>query len=424
MTVVTISKDKLTRGLPYGSSSREGYKNVGAPALTPTTSEEPLNSMLSERIAKPSQAAPKGTELSIERGRMPTKSKRVPVVGKDGTPLTPCTPTKARKLIKGGVAEKKWNKLGIFYIQMLVDTRKETPEMCIGIDPGSKFDGYAVVSEQEIQQTGMAVLPKMVRKKNENRRIMRRARRFRKTWRRSCRFNNRTRKDGWIAPSQKSKVDFRIRIVKELCKIYPVTQFAVEDVRFDHYKKRWGKFFSTVEIGKAKLYEALSKLGEVREYIGVETSELRKVFGLKKTGRKSELIPEAHATDAAAIAMDMIGCANAKIASFFVWKRYEFYRRQLHKRQPSKGGVREKYGGSVLTKELKKGDIVSGMYKGKRVAGLACSYSRGYVGIATFKKSQRWIVPEHTIERHYSNSIQNMEVTIHPPAIAGGLLAK
>ena len=415
-----MSKDKLTRELSFESSSREGYKNVGALVLTPSSSEEPLNSTLSERIAMPSLAAPKGTKLPVERGRMPTK--RVPVVGKDGTPLTPCTPTKARKMISGGVAEKKWSKLGIFYIQMLVDTRKETPKMCIGIDPGSKFDGYAVVSEEEIQQTGMAILPKIVRMKNENRKIMRGARRARKTWRRPCRFDNRKREEGWIAPSQKSKVNFRIRIVEELCKIYPVTQFAVEDVKFDHYRKRWGKFFSTVEIGKTKLYNALSKLGEVRKYIGVETSELRKVFGLEKTARKNELIPEAHATDAAAIAMDMVRCVNAKIMSFFVWKRYEFYRRQLHKMQPSKGGVRERYGGSVLTEELKKGDIISGMYKGKRVMGLACSYSKGYVGIATFKKSQRWKVPEHTVQKYYSNLIQNMEVAIHPPTITGGLL--
>jgi hypothetical protein len=93
---------------------------------------------------------------------------------------------------------------------------------------------------------------------------------------------------------------------------------------------------------------------------------------------------------------------NPIIPSFYVWKRYEFYRRQIHKRQPSKGGIREKYGGS----------------------GLACSYSKGYVGIATFKKSQRWIVPEHTIKRYYSNLIQNMEGTVHPPPYGGGLLAR
>jgi hypothetical protein len=369
----------------------------------------------------PPLAVPKGTKLSGERGRMPTK--RVPVVAKDGTPLTPCTPAKARKLIAGGVAKKKWSKLGIFYIQMLVDTRKETPEMCLGIDPGSKYDGYAVVSEKEIQQTGMSILPRMVRKKIEQRREMRRTRRFRKTWRRPCRFDNRRRKEGWIAPSQKSKVDFRLKIIEELKKLYPIRQFAVEDIKFNHYKKRWGKFFSTVEIGKTKLYDALSKLGEVRKYTGVETSELREKLGLKKIAGKSELVPEAHATDAAAIAMDMVGCKTPRILSFFAWKRYEFYRRQLHKREPSKGGIRERYGSSTLTKGLKKGDVVSGMYKGKRVMGLACSYSKRCVGIATFEKSQRWIVPECTIERYYTNLIQNKEVAIHPPAIEGGLLA-
>lgn len=393
------------------AAAKQATKNVGVRAQAPTVSEEPLNSMELEKVPKPTLATPMGTK-HLGDGRMPTK--RIPVVGKDGKPLTPCTPTKVRKLVEGGVAEKKWSKIGIFYIQMLIETREETPEMCLGIDPGSKFDGYAVVSEKEIQQTGMSILPKMVKKKIENRRMMRRARRFRKTWRRLCRFDNRSRPKGWIAPSQKAKVDFRLRITKELCKIYPITQFAVEDVRFNHYKKRWGKYFSMVEIGKTKLYEALSKLGKLKKYRGFETSELRKKFGLKKTTRKSELVPEAHATDAAAIAMDMIGCINPQITSFFAWKRYEFYRRQLHRQQPSKGGVREKYGGSVLTKYLKKGDVVSGLYKGKMVTGLACSYTKGHVGIATFKKSQRWIVMEHTVKRHYSNLIQSMEIAIHP----------
>lgn len=372
------------------------------------------------KVPKPTLAIPMGTK-HLGDGRMPTK--RIPVVGKDGKPLTPCTPTKVRKLIEGGVAEKKWSKLGIFYIQMLEDTRNKTPEMCLGIDPGSKFDGYAVVSEKEIQQTGMSILPKLVKKKNENRKGMRRARRFRKTWRRPCRFDNRRKPEGWIAPSQKSKVDFRLRIAEELCKIYPITQFAVEDVRFNHYKKRWGKFFSTVEIGKAKVYEALSKIGELKKYMGFETSELRKKFGLRKITRKSELVPEAHATDAAAIAMDTIGCVDPQITSFFAWKRYEFYRRQLHKQQPSKGGIRERYGGSVLTKQLKKGDVISGLYKGKRVTGLACSYSRRQVGIATFEKSQKWLVPEHTIERYYSNLIQSMEIPIYSLSYGRGVLA-
>jgi len=408
---MVVAMQELNRGLER-AEALNANKNVGVHVIAPNSSTEPLNVISSEKMNKHSIAISK--DAKHESGRMPTL---VPVVSRDGHPLTPCKSSKARKLLKGGVAEKKWNKLGIFYIKMLVDTRKETPEMCIGLDPGSKFDGYAVVSKDRIQQTGMSILPKMVKKKNQNRKEMRRARRF-KLWRRPSRFDNRKRKEEWIAPSQKAKVDFRIGIIKELCKIYLIPHFAVEDVKFNHYKKRWGKFFSTVEIGKTKLYNALEKLGKLQKYSGVETSELREKYGLKKTSRKSELIPESHATDACAIAMDAIGCTNPNITSFYVWKRYEYYRRQLHKRQPAKGGIREKYGGSVLTKDLKKGDIVTGIYKGKRVTGLACSHSKGYIGIATFEKSQRWIVPEHTIKRHYSNLIQSK----HPPVETGGVL--
>lgn len=100
--------------------------------------------------------------------------------------------------------------------------------------------------------------------------------------------------------------------MEELCKIYPITQFAVEDVKFNHYKKRWGKYFSTVEIGKTKLYDILSRIGVLKKYSGVETSELREKLELKKASRKSELIPEAHATDAAAIAMDMMECITTQ----------------------------------------------------------------------------------------------------------------
>lgn len=296
---------------------------------------------------------------------------------------------------------------------MLVETREETPKMCLGIDPGSKFDGYAVVSAKEVQQTGMSILPKLAKKKIDDRREIRRARRYRKTWRRPCRLDNRKRPEGWIAPSQKSKVDFRLRIAKELCKTYPVPCFAVENVKFDHFTKKWGRLFSTVEVGKGRFYETLQELGELRKYSGFDTSELRESYNLTKNKRKSELVPEAHATDALAIAMNTIGCVSTTIPSFYVWKRYEFYRRQLHKRQPSKGGVKEKYGGSVLTSVLKKGDLISGRYKRRKVIGLACSYTKGYVGIATLTKSQKWIVPEHTVKRHYSNPIQNIEVAIH-----------
>jgi len=164
---------------------------------------------------------------------------RVPVVGKDGKPRMPTKPSRARRWIKQGKAVPKWSKLGIFYVQLTVDAGDGMQDIVLGLDPGSKFDGIAVVSKREVLQTGMLELPEGIAKKMEKRRRQRRFRRYRKCRRRPCRFNNRERKDGWIAPSQKAKVDFRLKIVEKMKKLYPITKTVVEDVRFDHYNKRW-----------------------------------------------------------------------------------------------------------------------------------------------------------------------------------------
>ena len=71
------------------------------------------------------------------------------VLSKDGTPLTPTKPAKARKLMEGKVAKPVWNKFGQFGIQMTVNTRKEMPDTALGIDNGTKFEGYSVVCGNE-----------------------------------------------------------------------------------------------------------------------------------------------------------------------------------------------------------------------------------------------------------------------------------
>jgi hypothetical protein len=191
----------------------------------------------------------------------------------------------------------------------------------------------------------MLVLPSGIAKRLEMRRRMRRFRRYRKTPRRAKRFDNRRRPEGWIAPSQKAKVDFRTKIVDELCRLYPIDGFAVEDVRFNHYKKRWGKFFSTAEIGKAKFYEHLRSLGALNLYDGVQTAEWRERLGLPKNSRKSALEWDAHAADAVAIGCAEMGRDNPIPPEFWVWKRFQNARRQLHRLEPEKGGVRKRYGG-------------------------------------------------------------------------------
>ena len=213
----------------------------------------------------------------------------------------PTTACRARKMIRDGVAKKCWNKLGVFYIQMLCPVGKVIQDMALAIDPGSKYDGYAVASEKETQLCGMAVLPNKVKEKNKNRREMRRGRRYRNTRRRKSRFSNRRRKEGWIAPSQLAKVQLRLKIASGLCKIFPIKHIVVEDVRFNHYQKKWGKYFSTVEIGKTKLCAFLEQLGKLFLLEGWQTKNAIENYGIAKCFKKDELVKESHANDAVAM---------------------------------------------------------------------------------------------------------------------------
>jgi hypothetical protein len=274
--------------------------------------------------------------------------------------------------LERNLAEKHWNKLGVFYLRLnfkLSSQLNRDQQLCLAVDTGSKWDGIAVISRNGVLACAMLVLPSKVAKKLRQRRQMRTARRYRNTPRRTIRPDNRGRPEGWIAPSQKAKVDFRIRVVDELCKLYSVNRFAVEDVRFNHYRKRYGKYFSTVEIGKTKFYERLKELGKLSLYHGVETAKCREELGLHKNPVKRELSWDTHAIDAIAIGCKENGCRNPYPSNFWVWKRYEYARRQLHRLEPDRGGVRRRYGGSWSIPPFKKADIVLWHGKLARIGG-------------------------------------------------------
>lgn len=67
----------------------------------------------------------------------------------EGRPLTPTTSAKARKLIKGKQAKQIWSKFNTFGIQLLIKTRKDIPDTCLGYDPGSKFEGLSIIVDKE-----------------------------------------------------------------------------------------------------------------------------------------------------------------------------------------------------------------------------------------------------------------------------------
>jgi len=292
------------------------------------------------------------------------------VTGKDGEPRMPTKASRARRWIEGGKALPKWSRLGIFHVQLEVDADNNEQEVVLGLDTGAKFDGIAVVSKSEVLQTGMLELPKAIVRRISQRRRLRRFRRYRKCRRRACRIDNRRRPAGWIAPSQNAKVEFRLRVIDELRKLYPIAKTVVEDVRFDHYRKRWGKFFSTVEIGKMKLHTMLFEwFGEVKLVDGVDTAKSREEYKVKKSSNKSERSIHSHAIDALVISAKEVGMNALRVYSFFVWRRYQYPRRQLHKFQFGNSGKRRREGGSMSLGGFRKGDIVRWKDRLARVGG-------------------------------------------------------
>ncbi|WP_027717418.1 RRXRR domain-containing protein [Desulfovirgula thermocuniculi] len=304
---------------------------------------------------------------------MSTSITRVPVVGVDGRPLMPTTPRKARLLIRDGLAVPRRNKLGLFYIQMLRPVGTRTQPVALAVDPGAKYDGVAVASHRRVELRAMVFLPDDVPRKMETRRNLRRARRYRKTPRRPARFDNRRRKGYWLAPTQRFKVEARLKVVRELCRIYPVQLIVTEDVRFNHARDRNGKYFSTVEIGKTLTYREYRKLAELRLVEVSETDAWRERFGLeKRTERKCEQVPETHANDAAAMLMGVTGCAHNPAAPFFVWRRLRYARRSLFRQNPQKDGVRPRFGGTANGGFFRKGDWVEAEKAGKVYRGWVC----------------------------------------------------
>jgi hypothetical protein len=101
------------------------------------------------------------------------------------------------------MARKRWSKFGTFGIQLLTDTRTDTPNTALGVDKGTKFEGYSVVVGNENPLNIKLDLPdkKVIVRKLEERRTLRRARRHRNCRRRPKRLDNR-RRENWLAPSQ------------------------------------------------------------------------------------------------------------------------------------------------------------------------------------------------------------------------------
>lgn len=241
---------------------------------------------------------------------------------------------------------------------MLVQTRREKPKTALGVDFGTKFEGYAVVVGEENNLAVMWKLPdkKKIVAKLEERRILRRAKRQRNCRRRECRFDNREKRD-WLAPSQRVMVQSRLKAIAEFFRCYPIDAVAMEDVRFNHRDKRWGKNFSTIEIGKKMINQWIRQRSGLEMFSGNDTGDCRARYGYKKSSDKSAEKFTAHCSDALAIATELYAQQHIPQGKFIIVDdTYRCKRRKLHDTQPAKGNIREKYSSGNF-KGIRKGTI-------------------------------------------------------------------
>lgn len=283
----------------------------------------------------------------------------VPVVDQNNLPLMPTTPSRARRWIKSKKATPFWKK-GVFCVRLNQEpSNRNYQPIVVGIDPGSKREGYTVKSKAHTYLNIQTHAVDWVKDHLETRRNMRRARRFRKT---PCRQNRKNRlvNKQKLPPSTKARWQWKLRICKWLTLIFPVSTFVVEDVKAKTWKgaRKWNTMFSPLEVGKKWFYFQLKRLGTLETRTGNETCELRQSLGLKKSKNKLSNKFEAHCVDSWVLANSVAGGHlkpdNTQLVEIIP---LELHRRQLHRFQHQKGHVRPRYGGTISA-GFKRGSIV------------------------------------------------------------------
>ena len=196
---------------------------------------------------------------------------KVFVIDTNRIPLKPIHSAQARQLLRS-------KKAAIYrrfpFTIILKESCPDSPValLRLKLDPGAKTTGIALVNDAtgvrgaspfgevvfaaELKHRGFAIRDALI-----SRRQLRRGKRNRKTRYRKPRFLNRTRPEGWLAPSLMSRVHNVETWVNRLRKFAPITAISTELVKFDMQLMR------NPEI-EGKEYQQGTLAGyETREYL-------------------------------------------------------------------------------------------------------------------------------------------------------------
>ena len=191
----------------------------------------------------------------------------IPVVDAEEKPLAPCSPGKARQLLKSGRA-KPYSRWDLFAIQLLdrVVPEDKIGQSTLGLDPGADHTGMAVFKQKpDGKRTGLLALTihhrgQQVKKWMEQRSKYRHGRR-RRLRRRPQRSNNRPKPEGWVGPSLQTRLGNTETWIARLQKLVAINLIMVETMKFDTQK------LENPEIRGKKYQQGVLQNTEKRAYV-------------------------------------------------------------------------------------------------------------------------------------------------------------
>ena len=216
------------------------------------------------------------------------------VLDKSKKPLDMISNARARILLKNKLAVV--DKVYPFTIRLKDNScGSKDRAYIVKLDPGSRTTGVAITDDSgsvvmlaELEHRGH-----VIKKNLDSRRAVRRSRRQRKTRYRAVRFNNRTRPEGWLAPSVKSRADNVINFVRKLKRFLNISNVEIELVSFDTAQmssdtKLYGADYQQGSLYQTELRSYLFKKHNGRcVYCGNTAEEVEHVIPKSKGGTNS-----------------------------------------------------------------------------------------------------------------------------------------
>lgn len=216
------------------------------------------------------------------------------VLDKSKKPLDMITNAKARILLRNNLAVI--HKVYPFTIRLIDNScGSKDRAYTVKFDPGSKHTGIVitdntnkVVMLAELEHRGH-----LIKRNLDKRRAVRRSRRQRNTRYRPARFLNRTRPEGWLAPSIKSRADNLINFIIKYKKLINITKVMIEHVSFDTAQMSSDTDLNKTDYQQGPLYNTnlksfiFSKTNHKCSYCGAPAQELDHIVPRAKGGTNS-----------------------------------------------------------------------------------------------------------------------------------------